>query len=235
MPSTVEQPSIVVIDPGTRVAELDSFHHIQSLCPIACTYHKPALLGMQSLESLSYLPIAVIILGSSASPLDKLDWQTNLSKWLQRMINKSIPMLALCYGHQLLAYLDGAPIKYITPTRSKEIGTRKLKGNCHKLFNHINDLELVISHCEEVGHCPPSYEVIASSPKINVEALAHREKPIWTLQAHPEATTEFLVNQEIRISDTQYAAALEAGSQIIRNFLVLVEDYSKPAPKMTTM
>ena len=46
------EPGIAVIDPGSRVAELDTFNVMSSLSPLPLSYHLPALFGMDSLDML---------------------------------------------------------------------------------------------------------------------------------------------------------------------------------------
>ena len=42
------------------------------------------------------------------------------------------------------------------------------------------------SHSDEVIYIPGDFEVIAYSDICSVEAMKHREKPIYTVQFHPE-------------------------------------------------
>ncbi|MGE3300503.1 MAG: hypothetical protein AB7I39_08695, partial [Arcobacter sp.] len=56
----------------------------------------------------SILPIpkktdAIILTGSHSMVTDEEAWSLELEKWLKNVVNDEVPLLAICYGHQLLA------------------------------------------------------------------------------------------------------------------------------------
>ena len=69
---------------------------------------------------------ALLILGSAASVGDNLPWQNEFHPWLQGWLNREVPILGICYGHQLIAYLLGAQVGRV-PSGEKYMGVRSIE------------------------------------------------------------------------------------------------------------
>jgi len=102
-----------------------------------------------------------------------------------QILDLGIPVLGLCYGHQLIAYLLGGEVKrgarqeygiaYVTIDKPIDI----LKG--------LNRTEKVwMSHGDTVQRLNEDFEVLAHTENCPIAAFRHREKPIYGLQWHPE-------------------------------------------------
>lgn len=188
-------PHLAVIDPGTRFPELDCFNRISLNSPLSATYHLPA---QQGIESLIRRPdiAGIIILGSGASVHDDEDWQLVLNDWLRDRLT-TLPMLGLCYGHQLLAHLLDGKVDFLFDSHEKLRGVRDVPLLADSLWGAAETVPMVISHREHVVSVPPGCVGLGSSEQVPVEAFRHAELPIWGLQAHPEATTAFTSNNGI--------------------------------------
>ena len=186
---------INIIDPGTRIAEVDCFNLLAIKAPLKTTYHLPALFGMKSLSHYNQ-PKGIIILGSGASPNDKLDWQAQLGQWLTKQIDAGTPMLGICYGHQLIAHLLGGTIGFMRVDQTKRTGFYTINVSANRLWPQ-ESVSLLMSHREMITILPQQLENIASSKECPCEGFQHKTKPIWGLQSHPEATVAFMENQNI--------------------------------------
>ena len=188
---------IAVVDPAMRIPELDCFNRMSRSSPVPLTYHLPALFGTDSLGAVEGDLLGVIVLGSGASVNEDHPWQTRLRSWLRPRIEAGVPMLGLCYGHQLLATLLGGEVGQAFSDAHKAQGLRRVRLRDNPLWGEAREGTLLVSHREAVIRVPADTDVVGTSDDLAVEALAHRSLPIWSFQAHPEATPEFASNNGV--------------------------------------
>jgi len=207
---------VAVIDPGTRIAEESCYERIAS-SRVDCdfSYHRPALDGMTSLKKAPAIDIALMF-GSGASVHDSLPWQDELKVWLHNYIEAKRPFFGFCYAHQLVAHLYGGKVEFLFEDDTKLKGFRTLSF-CKKVFSHPDFVELVVSHREAVTELPHGFELWGSSPEISIDAMCHRKNPTFTVQGHPEADAQFMVNQSIDQPDSPNRFA--DGHRLIDQFL----------------
>jgi GMP synthase (glutamine-hydrolysing) len=130
----------------------------------------------------------IILTGSSAMVTDKEAWSERLKSWLILCANKSIPVLGICYGHQLLADTFGGKVE--TRKEGVEIGTvtitRSLKSQSDDLFK---DLPIAFSahtvHWQSVTQLP-AHAVLLGSSKLDRHHAYRIGNTIWGVQFHPE-------------------------------------------------
>ena len=211
------RPHIVVIDPGVKIAEIECFNALALMAPLACTYHVPAMQGMQSLaaEDLGSAK-GLIILGSASSVNDRADWQVALEAWLKPALDKGLPTLGICYGHQMLAHMYGGKVGFLHADQAKDAGFREIQLDGAGGAPWAKGKgRVVVSHCETVTDVPASMTVFATSAAVATDGLRHKTLPIFSFQSHPEATREFLNNHEITGDD----GSLAFGQGLMTRFL----------------
>jgi len=211
---------LVVIDPAGHTPELACYNLIAKRSPIATSYHLPALFGFNSLAAIGEDEIGgIIIFGSSTSVHDKLPWQHQLNTWLTRYLDRyeNTPVLAICYAHQMLAAVYGGKVTFLDPTRRKLEGLRRIEFSDNRWTKASSGL-VCVSHREIVSEVPNGFRVIARSDEVAIEAFQHNHKPIWGIQAHPEATQEFLDNQGIALQN-EPANPFDFGHKLVSDFL----------------
>jgi GMP synthase (glutamine-hydrolysing) len=213
---------IIVIDPAINTPENDCFNQISAQSEIALEYHLPNFSGTLETTSSDLDSIkGLIIFGSGCSVYDNKPWQTDLIPWIREVIKKKIPILGICYGHQLLAHMHGGIISHVNKDKSGEYGLRTLSlvnNGGLPLSSLIGDL--VVSHSEHVSALPLNWETWGQSSKVKIDAMKHHTLPVWGFQAHPEATDAFLSHQGIAIKDS---SRFDYGRKITQAFL----DYCK--------
>ena len=94
-----------------------------------------------------------------------------------------IPVLGICFGHQLMGIIYGAKI-----FRGEEIRTKNKISVLKKdiLFENLfPETEMGEDHTEGIT-LPPEFIHLATSDSYIVEGMRHRVFPLWGVQFHPE-------------------------------------------------
>lgn len=211
---------ILVVDPAAHTPETDCFNHIARLASSRTSYHLPGLCGLSTLRqanqraSQGAMKVAgIIVLGSATSVHDRLPWQTELVDWLRPHLERGIPMFGFCFGHQMLAAMYGAEVGFVREDQEKLKGFHPIEVKKSRLAPE-GVRSLLRSHREEVKNIPAGFHLMATSGEVPVDGLEHDSLPIWSLQTHPEATTDFLVSQGIDPAGAPPVTAPEASPRL---------------------
>lgn len=96
-----------------------------------------------------------------------------------------VPVLGICYGHQLTAYTLGGKVE--SPD-IREYGKTEVKiDNNSPLFDGIKETDQSwMSHTDYVSQIPEGFKIIATTDQCPVAAMANEEKKIYGVQFHPE-------------------------------------------------
>ena len=119
----------------------------------------------------------------SGGPLSVYDEDS--PRFNPEILNLGLPVLGLCYGHQLIVHMVGGTVK---PAEKKEYGiTYATIVKPVDVLEGLGPTEKVwMSHSDAVYSIPEDYEVLAYTENCPVAAFKHRIKPIYGLQWHPE-------------------------------------------------
>jgi GMP synthase (glutamine-hydrolysing) len=122
----------------------------------------------------------LILSGGPSSVYDQ-----NAPKLHPHILEVNLPILGLCYGHQLLAQLTGAKVE---PALCKEYGIAQVAiDKPVGVLEGLSQKEQVwMSHGDTVFAPPPEFEALAHTENCPVAAFRHKNKPIYGLQWHPE-------------------------------------------------
>jgi GMP synthase (glutamine-hydrolysing) len=148
-------------------------------------------------------PKGIILSGGPATVFEK--GAPSIDK---AIFSLQIPILGICYGQQLTAYLLGGKTAM---SSIKEYGPVQLSIKKSPLFKNIFTprFNVWMSHGVEVTKLPKGYSYIAHTENIKAGAIAHETKKIYGVQFHPE------------VQHTQY------GMEILKNFLNICGEKSK--------
>lgn len=133
-------------------------------------------------------PDLVILTGSSAL-LSKPRTRELFQPEMDLIRKAKFPILGICYGHQIIGSAFDTPMR--------DLG-RMLRGyekvsvvRKHPLFDGLpTDLVVAESHRQELTKVPDEFQHLAQSRTSKVEAIAHRSKPIYGVQFHPERSND---------------------------------------------
>jgi GMP synthase (glutamine-hydrolysing) len=122
----------------------------------------------------------LILSGGPSSVYDK-----NAPKLAQNILKLDLPILGLCYGHQLIAQMVGGKVE---PASEKEYGIAHVTiDKPVGVLKGLHAKEKVwMSHGDTVFTLPHEYEVLAHTENCPVASFRHTKKPIYGLQWHPE-------------------------------------------------
>lgn len=131
----------------------------------------------------------VVISGSHAMVTQDLDWSLALEAQVRELIDAQVPLLGLCYGHQLMARAMGGIVDF--HPRGLEIGTVEVEcldeSSTDPLFKDMPPhFKAHAFHSQSVIQLPPSAVVLAKNDFEPHHAF--RIGPAaWGVQFHPEA------------------------------------------------
>ena len=104
----------------------------------------------------------------------------------KEILELGIPILGICYGCQLIAYMDGGKV---STAPISEYGKIKIKTEESLLFKNIKNQSIVwMSHTDYVSKVPKNYNIIAFSKDCPCAGMENKEKNIYAVQFHPEVT-----------------------------------------------
>jgi GMP synthase-like glutamine amidotransferase len=211
--------NLLIVDPATRVAETECFDAIaERAMGLIPSYHLPAIQDMSSLTS-QETPAGIIVLGSGASVYDDLPWQAPLHAWTRAQMLSGVPTLGICYGHQMIAHIFGAPVELLWDGH-KEKGARQVTAASSRLGLEEATGPLAVSHREGVVECPDNFSVFAWSDDVTIDGIEHATLPVWGVQPHVEAVDGFLKNNGIAVPNPD--KTFRYGYRFIDAFLALV-------------
>ena len=103
------------------------------------------------------------------------------------MFRIGLPLLGLCYGHQLLAQQLGGQVQ---PGTTKEYGTAQLEiARDIGVLRGLEEREIVwMSHGDQVIHLPPGFQILARTEDCPTAAIGDPDRKLYGLQFHPEVT-----------------------------------------------
>lgn len=128
-------------------------------------------------------------------------YEKGAPKFDKEVLGLNIPVLGICYGHQLIAHLMGGRV---LSGRSGEYGLMKLnvKSEGSILARFGKSKNVWMNHRDVVMRLPGSFMAIASTKHSKIAVFENKKRKIFGVQFHPE------------VSHT------ENGGRILKNFVI---------------
>ena len=140
----------------------------------------------------------------SGGPLNV--YQINKYSFDKKILNLNLPILGICFGHQILSKLNGGKVKQ---SKHREFGLANIyKKNDSLLtknfFGTTKTKKVWMSHADQVSKLPLNFKIIASSTNSKFAIVENKTKNFFGIQFHPEVTHT------------------ENGKKLISNFIFLI-------------
>ncbi|MFC7018689.1 MULTISPECIES: type 1 glutamine amidotransferase [Haloarcula] len=171
---------------------------------------------------------ACLVTGSRASVYWDEPWIAALESWVSDAVDRGLPFLGVCFGHQLLAHALGGRVE---PMDDYEIGYRTVEhdGDNALLAGVDDEFTVFTTHSDTVAELPPGATTFAEN---DYGVHGFRKDNVFAVQFHPEydpetartiaASKDQLADERIEhvladITPENYRAACEA-KRLFENF-----------------
>ncbi|MDA9767258.1 glutamine-hydrolyzing GMP synthase [Candidatus Pelagibacter sp.] len=130
--------------------------------------------------------IAGIIL--SGGPLNV--YENDKFKFEKKILKLGVPILGICFGHQILSKLLGGKVK---KSKHREFGLATINKVSNSIltknfFNKNKTSDVWMSHADQVSKMPKNFKVIASTKNSKLTIIENIKDNFYGVQFHPEVT-----------------------------------------------
>jgi len=124
----------------------------------------------------------VLVTGSRASVYWEEPWIEATRRWTSEAIERDLPCLGICWGHQLLADAMGGTVE---PMDGYELGYKRIRrqGPAVVLSNLEETFTAFATHADEVTELPAAATVTAETDR---SIHGFRAGTVFGVQFHPE-------------------------------------------------
>ncbi|WCL47878.1 glutamine-hydrolyzing GMP synthase [Leptospira sp. GIMC2001] len=150
------------------------------------------------------------------------------------ILNLGIPVLGICYGHQLSTLLMGGKVEN---SGNAEYGPANIEiknPKKYEISRGLSNLEKVwMSHGDEVRKLPEGFEVYGSSDSCEFAFVGDDKRKIYGIQFHPEVTHtthgNILLSNFIRICSVEHSWSVD---QFIEREIKIIQEHVSPERKV---
>ena len=145
----------------------------------------------------------------SGGPLNV--YENNKYSFDKRILFKNVPVLGICFGHQILSKVMGGRVKQ---SKHREFGLANIyKKNDSQIiqnfFKNKKSAKVWMSHADQVSKLPNNFKVVASSQNSSFAIVENKIQKFYGVQFHPEVTHT------------------QNGIKILSNFIFLICKFKK--------
>lgn len=127
-------------------------------------------------------PISHIVIGPGPGNPEHLP---HLGDIIDLVIEKQIPLLGICLGHQAIGYYFGGTIAKRLPVHGQSVPISHYQKGLFKGLS--SPTHFTRYHSLSISHAPANFNVDAFSQDDCIMAISHRDLPIFGVQFHPES------------------------------------------------
>ncbi len=145
--------------------------------------------------------VSALVTSGNRSLWEEYDLDRDFAEFRRALDSDAKPVLGICGGHQLMGMLLGgesAPMRTLragepdphpeyAPGFFKEWGYATVETSPDPLFAGLEQPIVVTQwHFWHLVRLPASLQVIARNQECPIQAVRHRERPVYGVQFHPE-------------------------------------------------
>lgn len=172
---TSHEPTVLVVDFGAQYAQL-----IARRVREAHVHSEIVSRDISAAEVQARRPLGLILSGGPASVYAEDAYRMD-----PEILDLDVPILGICYGHQLMAELAGGAVEQ---SDDAEYGNTTVEVTADSLlFRELPPSQQVwMSHRDQVTEAPQGFVSVATSDGARVAAMEDRERRHYGVQFHPE-------------------------------------------------
>ncbi len=171
----MEKEMIIVMDFGGQYNQLIA-RRVRE-CNVYCEVY-PHTLSLDKIREMN--PKGIIFTGGPDNV-----YQEESSRCPREIFSLGIPILGICYGAQLMAYMLGGDVA--TAPVSEYGKTEVDVETSDLLFEGISERTICwMSHTNYIARTPEGFRITAHTPVCPVAAMAYPEQRLYATQFHPE-------------------------------------------------
>jgi GMP synthase (glutamine-hydrolysing) len=184
---------VVVLDFGGQYKQLIA-RRVRE-CNVYCEIH-PYNIGLDKLREMN--PKGIILTGGPNSVYGE-----NAVLCEKELYELGVPVMGICYGAQLTAFLNGGEVK--TAPVSEYGKTETNLDTSSELFADCKSVVTTwMSHTDYIAKAPEGFKITATTSNCPVAAMENADRKIYAVQFHPEVMHT------------------ECGTQMLKNFVMNV-------------
>lgn len=171
----MSQEKVIVLDFGGQYNQLIA-RRVRE-CNVYCEVH-PYNLSLDKIREMN--PKGIIFTGGPNSVYGE-----DSPVCSKEIFEMGVPVLGICYGSQLMAYLLGG--KVATAPVSEYGKTEVIVDTSKAIFQNVNQKTICwMSHTDYIAEAPADFTVTANTSVCPVAAMENKEKGLYAVQFHPE-------------------------------------------------
>jgi GMP synthase (glutamine-hydrolysing) len=181
----IHEQSILILDFGSQYTQLIARRVREA--GVYCELHHYSI---TEAEFKALNPKGVILSGSPESAN-----LTDSPRAPSYILDSGLPIFGICYGMQTMAEQMGGKVE---GSNTSEFGYARVEvmGESpllHDLEFQVNEndryyQDVWMSHGDKVTQLPPDFTLIASTGSAPIAGMAHKTRPLYGVQFHPEVT-----------------------------------------------
>jgi len=191
----VDANRILIIDYGSQFTQLIARRIREER--VYCEIHPPT----RSVEWIrEWEPKGIILSGGPSSVYGEQVPTTD-----RELLRLGIPVLGICYGMQLITFLEGGVVERGKREYGRARVTIRQPEGIFQGFQAGEETQVWMSHGDHVVEPPAGYQILASTPDLPYAAFRAGDREIYGVQFHPEVAHS--VRGEDMISNFVFAVS----------------------------